>query len=148
MNIRKTKSILFNNNTQEKVRIDHFLRIFEIVIHGESLHPDSFVNLTLSEDGSIKKLNKKYLARDEITDVISFTADIPGVNFLGDIIIDTYVARQQKESRTLIEELQILFLHGLLHCLDYDHLSVEGKKLMCYKEDMYLKKFTGEDIKS
>ena len=138
LNILKIKPVILSNKTAESIEIKIFEELFFIVLNNESRPPDSFVNLELTNDGSIKQLNKKYLGRDEITDVLSFTADIPGINLIGDIIIDTNVAISQKEDRTVTEELQILFLHGLLHCLGYDHLAAADKKIMDAKEKEYI----------
>ncbi len=137
LNIQIVKPVFVTNRTEENIDFDNFEELFHIVINSESRPPDSFINLELTNDGSIRQLNKKYMGRDEITDVLSFTADVPGVNLIGDIIIDTNVAKEQKEDRTVIEELQILFLHGLLHCLGYDHLSAADKKIMDAKEKEY-----------
>ena len=138
LNIPKIKSVVLSNKTAEIIEKEIFEELFLIVLNNESRPSDSFVNLELTNDGSIKQLNKKYLGRDEITDVLSFIADIPGINLIGDIIIDTNVAKSQKEDRTISEELQILFLHGLLHCLSYDHLSIKEKKIMDAKEKKYI----------
>ena len=138
LNIQKIKPVILSNKTADRIETDIFEELFFIVLNGESRPPDSFVNLEITNDGSIKQLNKKYLGRDEITDVLSFTADIPGINLIGDIIIDTNVAKSQKEDRTVTEELQILFLHGLLHCLGYDHIAVADKKIMDAKEKKYI----------
>jgi len=139
LNIPKFRSIYLNNKTADNLGAEAFEELFLLVISGESRPPDSFINLELTEDGSIQQLNKKYLGRDEVTDVLSFTADIPGVNLIGDIIIDTKVADRQKEDRSLKEEVQILFLHGLLHCLGYNHLAASDKKIMNAKEKKYFK---------
>lgn len=138
LNIPKIKPVILSNKTADNIETKIFEKLFFIVLNNESRPPDSFVNLELTNDGSIKQLNKKYLGRDEITDVLSFTANIPGVNLIGDIIIDINVAKSQKEDRTVSEELQILFLHGLLHCLGYDHLAIEEQKIMKAKESEYL----------
>ena len=138
MNTRN-KAVFVDNQTAVQVDDDLFESIFENVRYGEKLHPDSHVNLLLSSDGLIKKYNRQYLGRDELTDVLSFTAEIPGIPLLGDIIIDVTVAEQQKENRTLDIELQILFLHGLLHLLGYDHLAAKQEKIMQAKETEYLK---------
>ncbi len=138
LNILKIKPVILSNKTAESIEIKIFEELFFIVLNNESRPPDSFVNLELTNDGSIKQLNKKYLGRDEITDVLSFTANIPEVNLIGDIIIDINAAKSQKEDRTVSEELQILFLHGLLHCLGYDHLTIEDQRIMEAKESEYL----------
>jgi probable rRNA maturation factor len=82
-------------------------------------------------------LNRKYLGRDTLTDVISFPSDQEIAPFLGDIIIDIEVADRQKGERDLISELQFLFLHGLLHLLGYDHISTAAEMLMKKKERKY-----------
>lgn len=138
LNIPKINPVILSNRTTDKIETEIFEELFFIVLNNESRPPNSFVNLELTNDGSIKQLNKKYLGRNEITDVLSFTANIPGVNLIGDIIIDTNVAKNQKEDRTFTEELQILFLHGLLHCLGCDHISATDKKIMDAKEKKYI----------
>ncbi len=144
MNIQKIKPVILTNRTDDNIKTDIFEELFLLVISGESKPPDSFVNLELTNDGTIRELNKKYLGRDEVTDVLSFNADIPSINLIGDIIIDTNVVKNQKEDRTVEKELQILFLHGLLHCLGYDHLSVTDKKIMDAKEREYMNLFREE----
>lgn len=117
-----------------------FTTVLDILREEEKISKDAFLVLKLSKDGSIRDLNRKYLGRNKLTDVISFQADMPGIPLLGDIIIDINVANGQKENRTLEEELQVLFLHGLLHLLGYDHLGVEQRKEMKKKEKKYFSK--------
>ncbi len=135
LNIRN--KVFLNNQTNLNFSPDRFDLVLQILVDEESLDSDSFVNLLLTNDGSIQVYNKKYLGRDELTDVISFEADMPSVPLVGDIIIDTSVADKQKASRTLIGELQELFLHGLLHLLGYDHLSAAQEAIMKDKEKKY-----------
>ncbi|MDO9577896.1 MAG: rRNA maturation RNase YbeY, partial [Candidatus Cloacimonadales bacterium] len=113
------KSVILDNQSEIDIEDNLFESLFEFVIQQEGHPEDTFVNLVLVCDGFIKQYNRQYLGRDELTDVISFSAEVPGIHFLGDIIIDTKVAEKQKENRTIGEELQILFLHGLLHLLGY-----------------------------
>jgi len=94
----------------------------------------------LTNDGSIRDYNRRFLGNDALTDVISFRSDIDFIPFLGDIIIDTDVADEQKGKKSLKDELQILFLHGLLHLLGYDHLSAGDEVIMKNKEREYLSK--------
>jgi len=136
-------------NTQNQIQIDNctkhnfptkiFSDILEIVVLEETLPKDTFVSLKLTEDETIKILNNKYFGRNYFTDVISFSASIPNIPLLGDIIIDTKIANLQKENRTLEEEIQTLFLHGILHLLGYDHLSKKQGEIMRTKEHKYLK---------
>ena len=137
MNTRKLNSIFFENKTSIKFDESSFFRVWEIIAEKENLQKDSFVNVLITDDETIKTFNKKYLGRDEVTDVISFSAEIPQISFLGDIIIDIELAEKQKDTDSLNTELQRLFLHGLLHLLGYDHLSAVQEKVMNLKEREY-----------
>ena len=140
MNTRKIEPILLDNQTDLIINSSVFTAVLDILREEEKISKDSFLVLKLSNDGSIRDLNKKYLGQDTLTDVISFQADMPGIPLLGDIIIDINVADGQKENRTIEEELQVLFLHGLLHLLGYDHLGIEQNKEMKKKEKKYYSK--------
>ena len=140
MNTRKIEPVLLDNQTDILINSSVFTAVLDILRKEENISKDVFLVLKLSDNGSIRDLNKKYLGRNALTDVISFQADMPGIPFLGDIIIDINVADEQKENRTLEEELQILFLHGVLHLLGYDHLGVEQSKEMKKNEKKYYSK--------
>ena len=140
MNTHKIEPILLDNQTDLIINSSVFTAVLDILREEEKISKDSFLVLKLSNDGSIRDLNKKYLGQDTLTDVISFQADMPGIPLLGDIIIDINVADGQKENRTIEEELQVLFLHGLLHLLGYDHLGIEQNKEMKKKEKKYYSK--------
>ncbi len=146
MNTRKTEPVLLDNQTDLIITSSVFTTVLDILREEEKISKDAFLVLKLSNDGSIRNLNRKYLGRNTLTDVISFQADMPGIPLLGDIIIDINVADGQKEHRTLEEELQVLFLHGLLHLLGYDHLGVEQSKEMKIKEKKYYSKLKEKHI--
>ena len=146
MNTRKTEFVLLDNQTDLIITSSVFTTVLDILREEEKISKDAFLVLKLSNDGSIRNLNRKYLGRNTLTDVISFQADMPGIPLLGDIIIDINVANRQKEHRTLEEELQVLFLHGLLHLLGYDHLGVEQSKEMKIKEKNYYSKLKEKHI--
>ena len=62
--------------------------------------------------------------------------------FLGDVVIASGVAKQQAKAggHTVLTELRVLALHGLLHLLGYDHESDEGKMA---RVEMRLRKKAG-----
>ena len=144
MNTRKLNSIFIENKTSIKSDESAFSRVWEIIAEKENLKKDAFVNVLITDDETIKTYNKKYLGRDEATDVISFSAEILQISFLGDIIIDIEQAEKQKDIESLNTELQRLFLHGLLHLLGYDHLSAVQEKDMKSKEREYWKLIMGD----
>ena len=81
------------------------------------------VSLTLVGDDRIRALNREYLGRDRVTDVISFALHGPGEPLLADIYIGYPQALRQAADLGLSEheELVRLAIHGTLHVLGYDH---------------------------
>lgn len=81
--------------------------------------------LSLVGDSRIRRLNKSYLGRDRVTDVLSFPLGtrVDGYWHLGDVIICLPQARRQalKQSHGLAKEIAILAVHGSLHLLGYNH---------------------------
>lgn len=136
MSTPKKNSLNLINKTDKSFPEAAFQEVLEIVQRSENTG-NKLVTLILTADGSIRELNRKYLGKDALTDVISFPSEQEIAPFLGDIIIDIKVAESQKGKRDLISELQYLFLHGLLHLLGYDHISAAAKKVMKKKEIKY-----------
>jgi len=128
--------IIIENRSKYKLDAKIFYSVIKS-IEEEELDKYEEVNLLLTDDDTIKNLNGRYRGKNKKTDVLSFPSQIPGLPFLGDIIIDTSVANEQKGNHSLEEELQFLFLHGVLHLLGYDHISAQQKKIMDAKEKKY-----------
>ena len=102
-------------------------------------------------DREMRRLSAEYRQKDKTTDVLTFVGDHPpaedrgftptdgsetfpdlpydeGGGFLGDVVISVPTARRQAAERghSVERELKILLLHGLLHCLGYDHEVDDG----------------------
>lgn len=97
------------------------------------------VTLVLCDDEYIHKLNKEYRSKDKPTDVISFAylevtdfEVVDGDVAAGDIFISLDTARRQAKEKghSLKRELEILFVHGLLHCFGFDHRNDEEEAEM------------------
>ena len=105
------------------------------------------IDLTLCYNHTIQEYNKAYRQQDKTTDVLSFPieSDIIGSdnNFmpLGSIVISIdYVVQKAKVYQHSEEaELALLFIHGLLHILGYDHETDSGE--MREKEALIIKDF-------
>ena len=115
------------------------------------LEPDAEgqVSLLITDDATVRDLNREYRGLDETTDVLSFSAqhsghwegdapepDIPGPETpadwplapdepppLGDIVISLPQAMRQAEQQgtPLCRELALLLVHGALHLMGHDH---------------------------
>lgn len=101
-------------------------------------------------DRAMRKANREYRGFDKTTDVLSFRGDLPAAaaaapwaaplpsppfaggpfssGHLGDLLIAVpQAARQAAElGHPLETELRILLLHGILHCLGFDHEADDG----------------------
>lgn len=104
------------------------------------------VSILLCNDEFIRKLNKEWRDEDHATDVLSMSSHIPELKIpilmLGDIVISVETAARQAEERghTLLDEIRILMVHGLLHLLGFDHeISEEAEVEMEREEEILLK---------
>jgi probable rRNA maturation factor len=94
------------------------------------------LSIVIDTDEVLKELNLAYRGIDEPTDVLSFeSGEIDpetGIPYLGDIIISLDQANRQaeKSNHTLMAELQLLTVHGVLHLLGHDHAELEEKRRM------------------
>lgn len=90
------------------------------------------LSILLTDDAEIQVMNRDYRGEDRPTDVLSFEAGDELGGYLGDIAIsvETAVVQAENAGHDLVEELQLLAVHGTLHLLGYDHLSVEEKDEM------------------
>ncbi len=87
---------------------------------------DPEISLSFVTTRTIKNLNRKFLKKDEATDVLSFPVGKKGPDgrfYLGDIIISVPQAFRQclAQAHGLEKELLDLTIHGFLHLLGYEH---------------------------
>ena len=86
-------------------------------------------SVVLVSDAAMKNYNREFRGEDRATDVLSFSyeeEDGEEDPYLGDILICVEAAARQQR-KTLLAELQVLSLHGLLHLLGYDHQADQGE---------------------
>ncbi|MGD2114241.1 MAG: rRNA maturation RNase YbeY [Acidobacteriota bacterium] len=82
-----------------------------------------------TSDREMRRLNRTYRNRDRPTDVLSFPGEeTPDGVHLGDVAISVPLARVQarEAGHGTVRELRVLLLHGVLHCLGYDHETDGG----------------------
>ncbi len=101
----------------------------------------SELTIVISDDETLRDLNRRFRGADRPTDVLSFPNDARGPfaggaagfhRYLGDIVISRPRAAAQAEAAggTLTEELQLLIVHGTLHLLGYEHAEPAEKARM------------------
>jgi len=85
--------------------------------------------VVLTNDASIRELNRHWRGIDKPTNVLSFPAAAPPATgapvHLGDIVIayETTAREAKDEDKPLAHHLAHLAVHGFLHLLGYDHES-------------------------
>lgn len=81
------------------------------------------VNVLLTDDESVRTLNRDWRGKDKPTDVLSFPSDPMDRPFLGDIALAFGVTKTDAAARDLglPQHISHLLIHGLLHLLGHDH---------------------------
>ncbi len=93
------------------------------------------IDLLLVDDKEIQKLNNAYLNRNHPTNVLSFAmteGEFGTINpqILGDIVISLETASRDTLNShiDLMDELEFLIIHGLLHLVGYNHENTSVEK--------------------
>jgi probable rRNA maturation factor len=87
------------------------------------------VNVLVTGSAELRSLNRRFRAKDQPTDVLSFPPGAGFVNGLaGDIAISADIAKQnaRRLGHSAADEIKILALHGVLHLVGYDHEHDDG----------------------
>ena len=127
------------NNTQFEIDISSLEKIAQTLTKKD-------IELLVVKNDEIQVLNKEHRKIDKATDVLSFPLDYDFVNMpLGSIVISTdFVEEKSKEyGHSFNEEFSLLFIHGILHLLGYDHEVDDGEHRI--KEEELIKKFNLPD---
>ena len=104
----------------------------------------SFTRL-LSNNKSIKKLNKSFRNKNKSTDILSFPSNKKlkkiKENYIGDIIISyNFIDRPKSQSfKSFKEKLIKTFIHGFLHLLNFDHIKDKDYIKMLKEEELIYK---------
>jgi len=109
------------------------------------------VSVTLTDDASIRELNRTWRDKDEATDVLSFESEpegsplgpprVPvGRGCYGDLVIsmDTLVVNGAYFEVEPQEELQRVSVHGLMHLMGWDHSTNEASEPMLVRQETVL----------
>ena len=118
------------------------------------------VEFVFVDGEEIRRLNREMRDTDKVTDVLSFPSmdgikgqaikgaehpyeiDEEGNLLIGSVVVCCDRAREQAEEygHSYERELHYLLVHGIMHCLGYDHMTDADKVEMREKEEYVLKK--------
>lgn len=180
MTLNITNNYVINNqnidsnlNTNSNFNIDCNLTIdYEAIITKvvqsaleiENFEFDIELNVILTNNNEIQKINKEFRQIDKPTDVLSFPqidyvtpadfSQIRGNQFyygnpdtgeilLGDIIIslDKVFEQAEEYGHSTTRELAFLVAHSMLHLFGYDHMEPEEDKIMQDHQEKILSAF-------
>jgi len=85
------------------------------------------MSVILTDDASIRALNRDWRKLDKPTNVLSFPAATPKIAgvpaLLGDVVVayETLAREAAEEDKPILHHLAHLVVHGYLHLLGYDH---------------------------
>jgi probable rRNA maturation factor len=88
------------------------------------------VDVLLTGDAELKRLNRAYRGKNKATDVLSFPTPVEIAQaHAGDLAISLDTASRQAAafSHSLDVEVRVLLLHGLLHLSGLDHETDSGE---------------------
>lgn len=116
------------------------------------------VEFIFTDETEIRRLNRELRATDRVTDVLSFPAldgikgkalssaefpcdvDDEGNLFVGSVAVCVARAKEQaaEYGHSYNRELHYLLIHGIMHCLGYDHIEDGDRAEMREKEELIL----------
>ena len=87
------------------------------------------IAVRLTSDRELRRLNRAYAGNDSVTDVLSFDGSD---HHLGDLAISwPMVVRQSVDyGQPAATEVGLLCVHGMMHLLGWDHISVRERREM------------------
>lgn len=152
-------TILIDYETDRELGIDYASLanlVVEKILDMEGCPYDVSVNLVLTDDEEIKRVNSEFRSVYSATDVLSFPMipfEIPGDYslveeedsffdldtgelLLGDIMIsvERVFAQAQEYGHSVKREFCFLVAHSMLHLLGYDHMVPEEANVMEEKQ--------------
>jgi probable rRNA maturation factor len=124
--------------------IENCVRFSKLVLKARGI--DNWeLSILLTDDGTIRQLNRHYRAVDTPTDVLSFSQDPDyatgagqGKTPAGDVVISLETCSRNATARMIPEEeeLKRLLIHGILHLEGMDHEDGESEMIRLQEDIM------------
>ncbi len=115
--------MIFENNTEYEIDLELIKNIETHLNLGE-------IELILTTNDEIHEINVTTRGIDKPTDVLSFPyLEMPNTP-IGSIVISLDFLKEYSNEyhNTIQEEFALLFIHGVLHILGYDHEKDHGEQ--------------------
>ncbi len=127
-------NIVFENSTSDKIDLTLAQEIASTLSNKE-------IELILTTNDEIRDINLNTRGLDKPTDVLSFPYDEMPHTPLGSIVISSDFVKEKAAlyNHSFHDEFALLFIHGILHLLGYDHEVDSGEHRK--KEEELIKRF-------
>jgi rRNA maturation RNase YbeY len=132
--------LFFSENIDFKLKNKTILNKWLVnSISNEGKKPEN-INIIFCNDDYLLEINKKYLNKNTLTDVITFDYSEQEEVISGEIYISyqRIVDNATKYKQTVDNELYRVIIHGILHLIGYNDNTENKKEIMTQKEDYYL----------
>lgn len=108
----------------------------------DSPYTSAAISVAVVDDATIHELNRRFLAHDWPTDVLSFVLDQRDGHLEGEIVIsaETAAAAAPEAGWSAAEEQLLYVIHGSLHLVGLDDRSPEDAAQMRAAEELHLRK--------
>lgn len=138
-----TPKLSLTQKSKAKLPVDE-TELSKIIDSVEKFEKVTFCNVEVVfvDEETIVEINKEYLNRNYVTDIISFRYDEDSQNrsIEGTLFCCApRISEQSKEFKTNEKDEYLrIFIHGLLHLIGYNDKTDSGKNKMTELENRYL----------
>lgn len=132
--------LFFSENIDFKLKNKTILRNWLVnSISNEGKQTEN-INFIFCTDDYLLEINKKYLNKNTLTDVITFDYSEQEEVISGEIYISyqRIVVNAKKYNQAADNEIYRVMIHGILHLIGYNDNTENKKEIMTQKEDYYL----------
>lgn len=135
------KKINFHHNGIKKFGLDYqgIKLVIETIFSSES-KSYSHIDIILTTDDELLKMNRHFLQHDSYTDILTFRMNEKSELINGEIYISIDRVEENADTFNVEPEKELLrvIIHGNLHLCGYSDHTSKLKSLMRDKEDYYL----------
>ena len=138
-------NIELSNESGVSVNETDIISVAEFAMHHMGLHEDCDLAISIVDESRMSELHEEWMDLKGPTDVLSFPMDelvphSPDPGIVGDIVLCPQFAQAQAKNG-LESELHLLTIHGVLHCLGYDHAEPAQERAMFDLQESILSKW-------
>jgi probable rRNA maturation factor len=145
--------IIITEAYRDQVDLEPIEDAARLTLLHEEVHGSSEMTIAITGDEQLRALNRQYLNIDAPTDVLSFPVDFLDPEnenqYVGDIAISYPRAVNQAAlgGHSVIAEIQLLVVHGVLHLLGHDHAEPSEKTAMWAAQKKILRQLGIDSLK-